>query len=549
MAEDNGFVFKGTPEDIDVEEVVSSSAGSSFDAEKLADILVVIGQKMTGIYLYDYQIEPLFRIIYSLLVKDGAEITILYPRQSGKSEVISIVTNIIGIIFPVLAKIFPKELSHFSRGAKMGLLAPQNDQVDTVYGRCVERLFSEPVRKFMEDPDINEEILSRAKFKLKSGSTLTGQSAAKQSKVESKSYHVVFLDESQDLDTDKVRRSIIPMTASTFGSIVRTGTPSRYKGDFYFTIQNNKKHDAKLRGKKDKKLKQLHFEYNYKDVFASKQKQYKVDGLEFHILYEKAVMRDMKSMGENSDAFRMAYKVEWLLEIGMFMTEDALERLVLDKKRSMQREVLPEDFMVAGLDIASARNDTVLTYGKVDDPATDFGEHPIKTVMGWLTLKTTNYEIQFQSLVTTILEKNIKVLYADYTGVGRALTDMLMYHIGDIVEIIPYTFTPSSKSDMWKALDEDTTNEKVKVPASKTVRETEQFKEFSEQITNLQKYWRGSYMVCEKTQGYADDYCDSFALFNMAGNHLYVSVQEMEVEANTLINTRDRFNLRESSSW
>lgn len=549
MAEDNGFVFKGTPEDIDVEEVVSSSAGSSFDAEKLADILVVIGQKMTGIYLYDYQIEPLFRIIYSLLVKDGAEITILYPRQSGKSEVISIVTNIIGIIFPVLAKIFPKELSHFSRGAKMGLLAPQNDQVDTVYGRCVERLFSEPVRKFMEDPDINEEILSRAKFKLKSGSTLTGQSAAKQSKVESKSYHVVFLDESQDLDTDKVRRSIIPMTASTFGSIVRTGTPSRYKGDFYFTIQNNKKHDAKLRGKKDKKLKQLHFEYNYKDVFASKQKQYKVDGLEFHILYEKAVMRDMKSMGENSDAFRMAYKVEWLLEVGMFMTEEALERLVLDKKRSMQREVLPEDFMVAGLDIASARNDTVLTYGKVDDPATDFGEHPIKTVMGWLTLKTTNYEIQFQSLVTTILEKNIKVLYADYTGVGRALTDMLMYHIGDIVEIIPYTFTPSSKSDMWKALDEDTTNEKVKVPASKTVRETEEFKEFSEQITNLQKYWRGSYMVCEKTQGYADDYCDSFALFNMAGNHLYVSVQEMEVEANTLINTRDRFNLRESSSW
>lgn len=549
MAEDNGFVFKGTPEDIDVEEVVSSSAGSSFDAEKLADILVVIGQKMTGIYLYDYQIEPLFRIIYSLLVKDGAEITILYPRQSGKSEVISIVTNIIGIIFPVLAKIFPKELSHFSRGAKMGLLAPQNDQVDTVYGRCVERLFSPPVRKFMEDPDINEEILSRAKFKLKSGSTLTGQSAAKQSKVESKSYHVVFLDESQDLDTDKVRRSIIPMTASTFGSIVRTGTPSRYKGDFYFTIQNNKKHDAKLRGKKDKKLKQLHFEYNYKDVFASKQKQYKVDGLEFHILYEKAVNRDMKSMGENSDAFRMAYKVEWLLEVGMFMTEEALERLVLDKKRSMQREVLPEDFMVAGLDIASARNDTVLTYGKVDDPATDFGEHPIKTVMGWLTLKTTNYEIQFQSLVTTILEKNIKVLYADYTGVGRALTDMLMYHIGDIVEIIPYTFTPSSKSDMWKALDEDTTNEKVKVPASKTVRETEEFKEFSEQITNLQKYWRGSYMVCEKTQGYADDYCDSFALFNMAGNHLYVSVQEMEVEANTLINTRDRFNLRESSSW
>ena len=37
-----------------------------------------------------------------------------------------------------------------------------------------------------------------------------------------------------------------------------------------------------------------------------------------------------------------------------------------------------------------------------------------------------------------------KVLYSDYTGVGRALTDILMYHLGELIEIIPYTFTPSS---------------------------------------------------------------------------------------------------------
>jgi len=547
--DDAGFVFKGTPENIDVEQEVKQKAGgSSFDAVKLANVLVVLGQKMTGIALYDYQVEPTFRIIYSMLVKDGAEITILYPRQSGKSEVISIVSVVIAVIFPVLAKLFPKELGHFIRGVKMGLLAPQMDQVDTVYGRCVERLLSDPVRKFLEDPDIADQALSKARFKLKSGSTLTGQSAAKQSKVESKSYSLIFLDESQDLDTDKVRRSIIPMTASTFGTIVRTGTPGRNKGDFYYTINANKKHDSKLKSKQSKQTKQLHFQYDYKDVFKSKALQFKRDGLEFHTLYEKAVTRDMKSMGENSDAFRMAYKVEWLLEVGMFLTEEALEEFVLNKQMGIQ-EIQKGEFVVAGLDIASARAETVLTYGVVDTPAVDFGDRPAKIVKGWLTLKHTNYEEQFHILANELLEKKVRVLYADYTGVGRGLTDTLMYHLGDIIEIIPFMFTPSSKSDMWKVLDEDISNKKFIVPASKIARQEEDFKKFCEQMTNLQKYWRGSFMVCEKTQGYADDYCDSGALLNLAGNHLYRPVQEMEMSQNNMINTRSSFDLRRNSGW
>lgn len=548
--DDAGFVFKGNPTDIDVEKDIEEQAKSKsgFDAFKLAKILVVMVQKMTGIPLYDYQLEPTFRIIYSMLVKDGAEITILYPRQSGKSEVISNCSVVIAVLFPVLAKMFPKELGHFTTGVKMGLLAPQGEQVETVYSRCMERLLSDPVRKFLEDPDIGDVPLFKARFKLKSGSSLTGQSAAKQSRVESKTYHLVFLDESQDIDTDKVRRSIIPMTASTFGTIVRTGTPSRNKGDFYYTIQNNKNHDSKLKTKNAKERKQLHFEYNYKDVFKSKHAQFLKDELEFHTLYQKSVMRDMASMGENSDAFRMAYNVEWLLEVGMFITEAGLEDLVLDKSISFPK-TMDDDFIVAGLDIASARAETVLTYGKVDEPALDFGERPIKTVHGWLALKNTNYEEQFHILADRLIAERVRVLYTDNTGVGRGLTDVLVYHLGDIIDIVPYMFTPSSKSEMWKVLDEDYTNRKVIVPGSKLTRQTSEHKAFVSQMTNLQKYWRGSFLVCEKTQGYADDYCDSMGLFNMAGNHLYTPIQEMEMSQNTLINTHAQFNVRKDSSW
>ena len=552
---DDGFVFKGNPEDISVEEAVEEEANKTgFDAFKLASVLLIIGQKMTGITLYDYQKEPTFRIIYSMLVNDGAEITILYPRQSGKSEVVSIVSVVIGVLFPVLARLYPKELYHFSKGVKMGLLAPQYDQVDTVYARCVERLLSEPVQQFMSDPDIGDAPLSKARFRTKAGSTLTPQSAAKQSKVESKTYHIIFLDESQDLDTDKVRRSIIPMTASTFGTIIRTGTPGRYKGDFYYTITNNKKHDAKLRTKRDRQTKQLHFEYTYKDVIKHKNEQYKIDGINFHKMYEKSVLRDRDSMGENSEAFRMAYNSEWLLDVGMFITEKDMDIKLLNRRRGFPDYNLPHmvnQHNIAGLDIASARAQTILTFGHIDSPAFSVGEHPHKTVGGWVAIDNMNYEEQFQTIARELLDRRIKVLYADYTGVGRALTDTLMYHLGNYLEIVPYVFSAGSKSDMWKALDEDINNSKMEVPASKAVIETAEYMEFYKQMTNLQKYWRGSYLVCEKTQGFKDDYCDSLGLFNLAGNHIYAPEQEMEVYDENMffgLSARD-MQIKNNSSW
>lgn len=547
---DSSFSFVGTPEEIDVEQEINDTAtGMAYDPYRLAEVLVKIGQQMMGVKLYSYQEKPAFRIIYSILARDGAEITMLYARQSGKSETSTFCIVTLGVLLPVLAKIFPQELGHFSRGVKMGLLAPQGEQVQTIYARCMERLLSEPVRMFLDDPDILDQPLSTVHFKLKSGSFLTGQSAAKQSKIESKTYHIIFLDEAQDIDTEKVRKSIIPMTASTFGTIVRTGTPSRNKGDFYYTIKNNEKHDAKLKSPKEKEKKQLHFQYDYLEVIKSKKDMFKNDKQDFHLLYEKSVMRDKKSWGENSDIFRLAYKVEWILEVGMFITEKGLEEQCFDKRMTLPTIDVKSDFVVAGLDIASARNSTVLTTATIDAPAGDFGERPKKTIADWLVLSGINYEEQFQVLAEELIQKRVQVLFADYTGVGRALTDVLIHHLSEYMVIVPYTFTPSSKSDMWKALDEDIMNRRLVVPAHKSVQSKKEFKTFTEQMTNLQKYWRGSFMVCEKTTGYEDDYCDSLALMNLAGNHLYTPPSEVEITENHLMGTAHRNSMVQRSRW
>lgn len=537
------FSFHGEAENIDVEQEIQDTASSmDYDPYRLAEVLLEIGQRMTGIKLYTYQKPICFRVLYSILARDGAEVTALFSRQSGKSEVVVFCVITLGILLPVLAKIFPKELGHFKSGIKMGLLAPQGEQVQTIYSRCMERLQSEPVRMFLDDPDILDAPLSTVSFKLKSGSFLTGQSAAKQSKIESKTYNIVFLDESQDMDTEKVRRSIIPMTASTFGTIVRTGTPSRNKGDFYYTIVNNKKSDKKLNSPKERQRKQLHFEYHYKDVIASKKEQFKIDNQDFHLLYEKAVDRDKKSMGENSDYFRMAYKIEWILEIGMFITEENLEEYCYDKRATF-RTIDKDDFVVAGIDIASARADTVITLGIVDNPAGEFGERPKKDLAGWLTISHTNYEEQFHIIAEYLLANHVKVLFSDYTGVGRALTDVLIYHLGEYMEIVPYTFSPSSKSDMWKALDEDIINRNLSVPAHKNIRNTTEFKMFEEQMLNLQKFWKGSFLVCEKTSGYKDDFCLSMdtEILTNNGFKLKKDLLDSDLVANYDSNTGEIF--------
>ena len=99
---DASFSFEGNPESFNVEQEVENTVGGLvYDPYRLSEVLVTIGEKMTGIPLYEYQRGLSFRIIYSILARDGAEITALFSRQSGKSEVIVFCVIVLGILLPV----------------------------------------------------------------------------------------------------------------------------------------------------------------------------------------------------------------------------------------------------------------------------------------------------------------------------------------------------------------------------------------------------------------------------------------------------------------
>lgn len=539
---EDGFVFEttgGSVTDIDTSDMAGRSV--SFDAHFITGKIMDFGKVLTGIPLYSYQEEIAYRIIYSVITFEGSVLTVLLSRQSGKSETMAFVIDTLTVLLPALAKIIP-DLEQFSNGFRVGLFAPQSDQVVTTYSRAMTRLTSANAEMVLSDPDLLVSLESEVRLNLSNGSFLAGQVASKQSKIESKTYDLIIIEEAQDTDDFLVTKSIEPMLTATGGTLVKVGTTGVTKNHFWYEIQANQNHDRKI---PDKRLRN-HFEYAYKEIISARRHQFEIDHKKFHLNYEADILRKKERWGEDSQAFKLAYALVWDLESGMLISDKEFNTL-LNRKLGFQ-EPSTGDYVVAGLDIGKAPAETVLTIAKVwytDDPF----EKPYKQILAWVCLGGLDYEAQHHEILNYIVEYNISTIFADYTGVGKPVVDRLVYACGEYVNIEPYTFTAQSKSDMWYNFTSDIQTRRLIVPANRMVRGTIEFQKFEEQMKNCQKYFNGAYMVCEKSEGYFDDMVDSCALMCLAANAQREAESELEVDDNPLFSnlTSNAFAMHRNS--
>ena len=539
---EDGFVFEttgGSVTDIDTSDMAGRSV--SFDAHFITGKIMDFGKVLTGIPLYSYQEEIAYRIIYSVITFEGSVLTVLLSRQSGKSETMAFVIDTLTVLLPALAKIIP-DLEQFSNGFRVGLFAPQSDQVVTTYSRAMTRLTSANAEMVLSDPDLLVSLESEVRLNLSNGSFLAGQVASKQSKIESKTYDLIIIEEAQDTDDFLVTKSIEPMLTATGGTLVKVGTTGVTKNHFWYEIQANRNHDRKI---PDKRLRN-HFEYAYKEIISARRHQFEINHKKFHLNYEADILRKKERWGEDSQAFKLAYALVWDLESGMLISDKEFNTL-LNRKLGFQ-EPSTGDYVVAGLDIGKAPAETVLTIAKVwytDDPF----EKPYKQILAWVCLGGLDYEAQHHEILNYIVEYNISTIFADYTGVGKPVVDRLVYACGEYVNIEPYTFTAQSKSDMWYNFTSDIQTRRLIVPANRVVRSTSEFQKFEEQMKNCQKYFNGAYMVCEKSEGYFDDMVDSCALMCLAANAQREAESELEVDDNPLFSnlTSNAFAMHRNS--
>lgn len=527
IPKEEGYVFPAegkSLEELSTEEFEGKSL--SFDAHDITRKIIEFGKALTGVSLYEYQEQIVYAIIYSVITFSGDVKTVLFSRQSGKSEAMAFVIDTLCVLLPKLADFFP-EFEQWKNGFRVGLFAPQSDQVETTYSRAMTRLNSANAEMILNDPSVDVALESSARLQLSNGSFLAGQVASKQSKIESKTYDLVICEEAQDMEDLIVSKSIEPMLSSTAGTLVKVGTTGMYKNHFWYEIQNNRNLDRKC---KDPRIRN-HFEFDYKAIIIDRRKQYEIDHKRFHLNYEADVARKKQRWGEDSQSFKLAYALIWDLESGMLLTDKEFNN-ILNRRIGTQ---LPadEDYVVAGIDIGKSPAETVITIAKVI-PDTETFEKPYKQILAWIALGGLDYEAQHQAIMDAIVDYNISTIFADYTGVGKAVVDRLMYACGEYVNIEPYTFTSQSKSDMWFNFVNEIQTKHIIVPANKVVRGTTEFSKFEEQMKNCQKYFNGAYMVCEKSEGYFDDFVDSAALMCLAGNADQEVEEEMEVTDNPL---------------
>ena len=92
--------------------------------DKLIEQIMQFMAVLVGHELHPYQAPLARRIIESVIINDGEEITALAARQSGKSETIANTVVTLMVLLPRLSELFPELLGKFKNGIWVGMFAP-----------------------------------------------------------------------------------------------------------------------------------------------------------------------------------------------------------------------------------------------------------------------------------------------------------------------------------------------------------------------------------------------------------------------------------------
>lgn len=477
-------------------EVVLDETSQAF-VDKLIDKLMVIAEQLAGHPWYDYQKPFARRIFESVIIGDGETITALFARQTGKSETVANVIATCMIMLPRLAKVFPDLLSNFADGVWVGAFAPVDEQADTLFGRIVMRLSSDSATAILSDPEINDEVTGKGRtVALKNcGSLVRKTTAHPRATIEGRSYHIILIDEAQGADDRVVHKSIVPMGSAYNSTFVFTGTPTYTKNVFYTTISHNKREEVK-RGRKRKN----HFEVDWKTAGKENQK------------YKRAVSKQMLIMGEDSDEFKLSYRLMWLLEKGMFTTSEKLDAC---GDNTMQSVVHAHTLspVVVGIDPARKQDKTVVTVVWVDwDHPDELGYYHHR-ILNWLDLESVDWEEQYYRIVEFLSNYNVWKIGVDVGGVGDAVCQRLKILMPGI-DIVELGSSQSEQTIRWKYLRELIDRRQVVWPAGAKVKRLKAWRRFRQEMEDLELKWTGPYVLAEapSAKDAHDDFADSLAM-------------------------------------
>ena len=494
-----------------------ASANEKISTTWLVKTVYEFCQIYSEITYYPYQEQFAKRVIRSLLENDGEEISALFSRQTGKSETVATTVGGCMIFLPILANMpmfaDDKRLTMYKKGLMVGIFAPSLRQAQTTFNRMKTRLSCDSAIQVLQEFGMEFSTSNGQTVALTNGSFATSVSASDRSNIEGDSYMLIICEECQDISSFKIRKSIHPMGAAYNASIIKIGTATTFKGDFYDVIQRNKRDfkEGKLRIRN-------HFEYDYKIC------------QKYNENYRKYIEKEKHRLGEHSDEFRMAYGLEWILERGMFIDATMLEDLCGVKTMRRVASDLVHDHVV-GIDVAKKGDSTVITVCEVDwdNPVIVEKERTKEyesiqytayntKIKDWKELNGDNYDKQYYEIVDYLKQFKVSKIMIDATK-EEGMCDRLSVNLPHI-EVVPCYFTSQFKDRMYKNLDSSIKCGRALYPNDEETQGTREHQKFIEQMVELEKNFRGQLMVCNHPdrRGAHDDYCDSWALAVLGAN-------------------------------
>lgn len=490
--------------------------------------IVALAQTLSEKKFYRYQVELTFRVVESLLLHDGEVISCLMARQMGKSEAIGAIAAAIAIILPALAKEHLDDWKlnitdeqgvyrGYGFGVKIGIYAPKQEQSSILFERVKKALATDTGKQILRELNLVFEVKNGNSIRLSNGSRILCETASEQAKIEGETHHLLILEECQEINDNKIRKSLHPMVAATMGTIVKIGTATTYNCDFYQAIRINEALELTA-GKRN------HFYFPC------------TVGIQYNSLYKSYIGKEKIRLGEDSDEFQTSYCGKWIFERGMFVTKEQLFNTAIVKVTGTWAQrydgILPRPLrnysIVAGIDWGASHDSTVVTLTAVnwnepadtgiiyyDEKETNYTFYN-KHIIGWLEFLGDNYEYQFGEIMGYLTRiPQLRKVVTDSNTCGLPIFHRLQAaFVGKPVEVEPFNFQAKVKSDGYKSLYSDICGRRVTVPASDSVRVTKEYRKFVNQMLDLRKEYRQNMMVVNhpEEKGAHDDYGDSWML-------------------------------------
>ncbi len=130
-----------------------------------------------------------------------------------------------------------------------------------------------------------------------------------------------------------------------------------------------------------------------------------------------------------------------------------------------------------------------------------------------MEINNEEWESQYFEIIDFLRNYNVYRIGVDAQGVGGAVAERLQILLPKI-EVLAVTSDAKNQNERWVHLTELIQRDQLIIPGHSKARRTRSWKRFNQQMSDLEKVYRGPYLLASapEEKGAFDDYPDSLAI-------------------------------------